>query len=93
MPSFCFVPQRAVQDETPSSEPIFSSAIEPKPAPERASGAKRVDFWAIMAGVTLSSILGSLEVTIVPTAMPTIVHALGSTGPNTWAATAYQTSQ
>ena len=49
--------------------------------------AKRI--WAIFSGLMLAMLLASLDQTIVPTALPTIVRELGGAAHLSWVVTAY----
>ncbi|KAF4634207.1 hypothetical protein G7Y89_g3911 [Cudoniella acicularis] len=46
-------------------------------------------FWAIMLALAVTNILGSLEGTVVSTALPTIIHDLGGGDLYLWAANGY----
>ncbi|KAJ4386027.1 hypothetical protein N0V93_008918 [Gnomoniopsis smithogilvyi] len=47
-------------------------------------------FWAIIGALAITSLLSALDISVISTALPTIVHDLGSGGPAfAWVANAY----
>ncbi|KUJ10081.1 putative multidrug resistance protein fnx1 [Mollisia scopiformis] len=60
-----------------------------KATPEPASPNRGWRFWAIMTSMAVSSVLAGLDATAVSTAMPSIIHDLGTSQGYTWIANAY----
>ncbi|WQF87948.1 Putative sugar transporter, major facilitator superfamily, MFS transporter superfamily [Colletotrichum destructivum] len=60
-----------------------SSTMEPEES-VAAAPAKGLRFWAIVAALAASKLMLALEITIVSTALPTIVHTLGMGSSYVW---------
>ncbi len=69
----------------PEESPISSAARTP---PLRVTLTQR-QIWTIFAGLMLGSFLGSLDQTVVATALPTIVRDLGTASQLSWVVTGY----
>jgi hypothetical protein len=73
---------------TPSHAPSHENPEDDK-VPERHSRASNFRFWSIIGSLCTTTILSALEGTIVSTALPTVVSALGGGELYLWAANGY----
>ncbi|KAI1316659.1 putative multidrug resistance protein fnx1 [Xylariaceae sp. FL0255] len=72
-------------------EETYEAKVEAKAAasPAPASQHRGWRFWAIMTSMALSSVLAGLDATAVSTALPSIIHDLGSSQGYVWIANSY----
>ncbi|OHE97127.1 major facilitator superfamily transporter [Colletotrichum orchidophilum] len=73
-----------VDTPTDSTEKMEPSSMEPTESVTAAPPTRALRFWIIVAALAASKLMLALEITIVSTALPTIVHTLGLGSSYVW---------
>jgi hypothetical protein len=79
--------------DSSSDQTTASLPNEPADGSEPSPMKKGFPFYAIIAALALSSLLTSLEATIVSTALPTVIASLGGAGLYVWIVNGYYLTQ